>query len=88
MRVLDPIYSLFLTTLYLFPVLSQTMSPGFESDLLLPVRPPLAIPYQEWIGDTEEFVKERAHSPVCFSWGAVPRLIHELIKEEKAAAKH
>jgi len=30
----------------------------------------------------------RPQSPRCVSCGAVPRLIHELVKEEKAAAKH
>ncbi len=57
----------------------------------------LAFYYDDYVGTEKPFYKrfmrypegETKHEPPrCFSCGAVPRLIHEFIKEEKAAAKH
>ena len=58
----------------------------------------LAFYYDDYVGTEKPFYKrfmrypegERNHEPPrCFSCGAVPRLIHDFIKEEKAAAaKH
>jgi len=58
----------------------------------------LAFYYDDYVGTEKPFYKsytryperERKHEPPrCFSCGAVPRLIHDFIKEEKpAAAKH
>jgi hypothetical protein len=61
----------------------------------------LAFYYDDYVGTEKPFYKrfmrypegpesERKYQPPrCFSCGGVPRLIHEFIKEEKAAAaKH
>ena len=57
----------------------------------------LAFYYDDYVGTEKPFYKrfmrypegETKHEPPrCFSCGGVPRLIHENIKEEKAAAKH
>jgi len=56
----------------------------------------LAFYYDDYVGTEKPFYLRfmrypdgnKPQSPRCFSCGAVPRLIHELIKEEKAAAKH
>jgi hypothetical protein len=57
----------------------------------------LAFYYDDFVGTEKPFYRrfmrypdgESKHQPPrCFSCGAVPRLIHENIKEEKAAAKH
>ena len=57
----------------------------------------LAFYYDDFVGTEKPFYKrfmrypegETKHEPPrCFSCGGVPRLIHENIKEEKAAAKH
>jgi hypothetical protein len=57
----------------------------------------LAFYYDDYVGTEKPFYKrfmrypegETKHElPRCFSCGGVPRLIHENIKEEKAAAKH
>lgn len=57
----------------------------------------LAFYYDDYVGTEKPFYKrfmrypegESKHEPPrCFSCGGVPRLIHENIKEEKAAAKH
>src|SRR6266508_6110346 len=57
----------------------------------------LAFYYDDFVGTEKPFYRrfmrypegETKHEPPrCFSCGGVPRLIHENIKEEKAAAKH
>ena len=57
----------------------------------------LAFYYDDFVGTEKPFYKrfmrypegETKHEPPrCFTCGAVPRLIHENIKEEKAAVKH
>jgi len=57
----------------------------------------LAFYYDDFVGTEKPFYKrfmrypegETKHEPPrCFNCGGVPRLIHENIKEEKAAAKH
>jgi hypothetical protein len=57
----------------------------------------LAFYYDDFVGTEKPFYRrfmrypegEAKHEPPrCFTCGAVPRLIHENIKEEKAAAKH
>jgi hypothetical protein len=57
----------------------------------------LAFYYDDLVGTEKPFYRrfmrypegETKHEPPrCFSCGSVPRLIHENIKEEKAAAKH
>jgi hypothetical protein len=57
----------------------------------------LAFYYDDYVGTEKPFYKRfmrypegdtKYQPPRCFSCGGVPRLIHELIKEEKAAAKH
>jgi hypothetical protein len=57
----------------------------------------LAFYYDDFVGTEKPFYKrfmrypegETKHEPPrCFTCGGVPRLIHENIKEEKAAAKH
>jgi len=57
----------------------------------------LAFYYDDYVGTEKPFYKRfmrypegetKLELPRCFSCGGVPRLIHELIKEEKAAAKH
>jgi hypothetical protein len=57
----------------------------------------LAFYYDDFVGTEKPFYRrfmrypegETKHEPPrCFSCGGVPRLIHENIKEEKAAVKH
>jgi hypothetical protein len=57
----------------------------------------LAFYYDDFVGTEKPFYRrfmrypegEAKHEPPrCFTCGGVPRLIHENIKEEKAAAKH
>jgi hypothetical protein len=56
----------------------------------------LAFYYDDYVGTEKPFYLKymrypndtKPQSPRCFSCGAVPRLIHEFIKEEKAGAKH
>jgi hypothetical protein len=57
----------------------------------------LAFYYDDYVGTEKPFYRrfmrypegEAKHEPPrCFTCGGVPRLIHENIKEEKAAAKH
>jgi hypothetical protein len=57
----------------------------------------LAFYYDDYVGTEKPFYRRfmrypegetKLEPPRCFSCGAVPRLIHENIKEEKAAAKH
>jgi hypothetical protein len=56
----------------------------------------LAFYYDDYVGTEKPFYLKymrypndtRPQTPRCFSCGAVPRLIHEFIKEEKAGAKH
>ena len=57
----------------------------------------LAFYYDDFVGTEKPFYRrfmrypegETKHEPPrCFSCGGVPRMIHENIKEEKAAAKH
>jgi hypothetical protein len=57
----------------------------------------LAFYYDDFVGTEKPFYKRfmrypegetKYQPPRCFSCGGVPRLIHEMIKEEKAAAKH
>ncbi len=57
----------------------------------------LAFYYDDYVGTEKPFYKRfmrypegesKFEPPRCFSCGGVPRLIHEFIKEEKAAAKH
>jgi hypothetical protein len=57
----------------------------------------LAFYYDDFVGTEKPFYRrfmrypegETKHEPPrCFSCGGVPRLIHENIKEEKAAATH
>jgi hypothetical protein len=57
----------------------------------------LAFYYDDFVGTEKPFYRrfmrypegETKHEPPrCFTCGGVPRLIHENIKEEKAAAKH
>jgi hypothetical protein len=57
----------------------------------------LAFYYDDYVGTEKPFYKRfmrypegetKYEPPRCFSCGGVPRLIHEMIKEEKAAAKH
>jgi hypothetical protein len=57
----------------------------------------LAFYYDDYVGTEKPFYQRfmrypegetKYAPPRCFSCGGVPRLIHEMIKEEKAAAKH
>jgi hypothetical protein len=57
----------------------------------------LAFYYDDFVGTEKPFYKrfmrypegETKHEPPrCFNCGGVPRMIHENIKEEKAAVKH
>jgi hypothetical protein len=57
----------------------------------------LAFYYDDFVGTEKPFYRRfmrypegetKYEPPRCFSCGGVPRLIHENIKEEKAAAKH
>jgi hypothetical protein len=57
----------------------------------------LAFYYDDYVGTEKPFYKRfmrypegetKYELPRCFNCGGVPRLIHEFIKEEKAAAKH
>jgi len=57
----------------------------------------LAFYYDDYVGTEKPFYKRfmrypegetKLEPPRCFSCGWVPRLIHQNIKEEKAAAKH
>lgn len=56
----------------------------------------LAFYYDDYVGTEKPFYLRfmrypdgtKPQSPRCSSCGAVPRLIHEFIKEEKAGAKH
>jgi hypothetical protein len=57
----------------------------------------LAFYYDDYVGTEKPFYKRfmrypegetKLELPRCFSCGGVPRMIHELIKEEKAGAKH
>jgi hypothetical protein len=57
----------------------------------------LAFYYDDYVGTEKPFYKRfmrypegetKYQLPRCFSCGGVPRMIHDLIKEEKAAAKH
>lgn len=57
----------------------------------------LAFYYDDYVGTEKPFYKRFMRYPEgettyqlprCFSCGGVPRMIHDLIKEEKAAAKH
>lgn len=57
----------------------------------------LAFYYDDYVGTEKPFYKRfmrypegetKNEPPRCFNCGGVPRLIHENIKEEKAAAKH
>jgi|SRR6185503_12376245 hypothetical protein len=57
----------------------------------------LAFYYDDFVGTEKPFYKRfmrypegetKYEPPRCFTCGGVPRLIHENIKEEKAAAKH
>src|ERR671914_286114 len=57
----------------------------------------LAFYYDDFVGTEKPFYKRfmrypegetKYQLPRCFSCGGVPRMIHDLIKEEKAAAKH
>ena len=58
----------------------------------------LAFYYDDFVGTEKPFYKRfmrypeggvtQHEPPRCFSCGGVPRMIHENIKEEKAAAKH
>jgi hypothetical protein len=57
----------------------------------------LAFYYDDYVGTEKPFYKRfmrypegetKYEPPRCFSCGGVPRLIHEFIKEEKAAPKH
>jgi hypothetical protein len=57
----------------------------------------LAFYYDDYVGTEKPFYRRfmrypegetKYQPPRCFTCGGVPRLIHENIKEEKAAAKH
>ena len=56
----------------------------------------IAFYYDDYVGTEKPFYLRHMRypygtmpqSPRCISCGAVPRLIHDLIKEEKAGAKH
>jgi hypothetical protein len=57
----------------------------------------LAFYYDDYVGTEKPFYRRfmrypegetKYEPPRCFTCGGVPRLIHEFIKEEKAAAKH
>jgi hypothetical protein len=57
----------------------------------------LAFYYDDFVGTEKPFYRRfmrypegeaKYEPPRCFTCGGVPRLIHENIKEEKAAAKH
>ena len=57
----------------------------------------VAFYYDDYVGTEKPFYRRfmrypegetKYEPPRCFNCGGVPRLIHELIKEEKAAAKH
>ena len=57
----------------------------------------LAFYYDDYVGTEKPFYRRfmrypegetKLDPPRCFNCGGVPRLIHENIKEEKAAAKH
>jgi hypothetical protein len=57
----------------------------------------LAFYYDDYVGTEKPFYRRfmrypegetKYQPPRCFTCGGVPRLIHENIKEEKAAVKH
>lgn len=91
-----------LTSMVIVSILQPTIRARFERNEMAKYLQcsecgKLAFYYDDYVGTEKPFYKrfmrypegETKHEPPrCFSCGGVPRLIHDNIKEEKAAAKH